>query len=433
MKVNLPDFKKIKVLVIGDIMLDLYYYGNTNRISPEAPVPIVKIKRKEKKLGGAANVAANIATLGANVSLIGFVGNDKNSIIIEKKLKKFQVSCDLIKIKNYSINVKKRIFSNNQQIIRFDFEKKIKIKNEISILNKLKKKIKYIDILVLSDYKKGSLFEIKKIIKIAKLTKIPVFIDPKGKNFNNYYGATLLTPNISEFENIVGKCSNNIDLEKKGTYLINKLNLQALLITRSENGMTLIEKHKKPIHIPAKAKIIQNVIGAGDTVISVLSCAFAAKLNLFKSSFLANIAAGITIGKKGTSTIYYSELENTILKNTHIKFGIMNEKELIKAIKISQSLGNKIVMINGFFDILKTKHIKYLNNARKLGDKLIVAINSDESIKRLKGKNKPINTLKKRMEVLNALSSVDWIIPFKEDEPKKLINQISPDVVYKKM
>lgn len=430
MKITLPNFKKINILVIGDIILDCYYFGKTDRISPEAPVPIVQIKKKEKKLGGAANVAANISQLGANVKLIGFIGNDKNSKILIKKLKKIKITTDLIKISNYSTNVKKRIYSNQQQLLRIDFEKNIQKKDKKLVLNNLKKKIKKFNLLILSDYGKGCLSKVKEIINIAKLTKIPIFIDPKGNNFNQYFGATLLTPNIFEFEKIVGKCKNNKEIEKKGINLIKKLNLQSLLITRSEKGMTLLEKKKKPIHIPTKAKKICDVTGAGDTVISVLSCSYAANLNLFQSSFLANIAAGIVIKKIGTSTISYMELKKNILKNKNIKFGIISEKKLLKAVKIFQTLGEKIVITTGFFNTLNSKNIEHLSKAKKLGDKLIVAINSDKSIKLLKKNYTQINPLKKRMKILSSLSSVDWVISFDDNNPKKLIKKISPNIIF---
>lgn len=318
MKIYLPDFKKNNILIVGDIILDRYWIGKINRISPEAPVPIVKIKNKQEKLGGAANVAANAAKLGNNVYLIGLTGKDKESEVLKKKLKKINIKFTLIELPTHKTITKTRILSKNQHIIRIDSEKKFNNINKKTLLNHIKKRINKINALIISDYKKGTLTEIRKIIKIANLNKIPIFIDPKGDDFNNYYNATVLTPNISEFEKIVGKCTNNYEIEKKGTKLINQLKLQALLITRSKKGMTLIEHGKKPIHLSAETKKAIHVVGAGDTVIAVFSCSNALKLNFHQSSILSNIAAGIVVSKKKQSVINYEELKKYINKKFHI-------------------------------------------------------------------------------------------------------------------
>lgn len=320
MKLILPNFKKIKILVIGDIMLDSYYYGIINRISPEASTPIIKIKKKEEKPGGAANVAMNAASLGAKVDLIGLIGNDKTSSILQKILKINNIHCNLIKIKNYNTINKIRIISKNKQIFRIDIEKKIKKIYKNIIFNKVKRNINKINAIILSDYNKGTLINVSKIIKTANSKKIPIFIDPKGKNFEHYKNATLLTPNLLEFEKIVGKCINNKDIEKKGINLMNELNIKNLLITKSSKGMTLLEKDKNPIHIPTNAKNIKNVTGAGDTVISVLSLFYTIGLTILEASILANIAAGKVVEKSGTSTIKYEEL----------KFAIKNYKNILK-------------------------------------------------------------------------------------------------------
>lgn len=321
MKIHLPNFKKNNILIVGDIILDRYWYGIVNRISPEAPVPIIKIKKKKEKLGGAANVAANAAQLGNKVHLIGFIGKDKESEILKKKLIQNKIKFNLIELSTHKTITKTRILSNNQHIIRFDIEEKFENINKNTMLKYIEKKIKKSNALILSDYEKGTLTEINKIIKIANLFNIPIFIDPKGDNFNNYYNATILTPNISEFERVVGKCKNNIDIEKKGINLINKLNLKALLITRSEKGMTLIEIGKKALHLSAETKKAFHVIGAGDTVIAVFSCSNVTKLNFHQSSILSNIAAGIVVSEKKQSIISYNKLKKAIkCKNTKFKY-----------------------------------------------------------------------------------------------------------------
>ncbi|WMY96542.1 MAG: bifunctional D-glycero-beta-D-manno-heptose-7-phosphate kinase/D-glycero-beta-D-manno-heptose 1-phosphate adenylyltransferase HldE [Arsenophonus sp.] len=430
MDIIFPDFKEATVLVVGDVMLDRYWYGSTNRISPEAPVPVIKVERKEERPGGAANVAMNIAALGANIHLIGLIGIDDAAKILIKKLNAANVCCDLITLSSYPTITKLRILSYNQQLIRIDFEKNNNNDSMNFLLERIEKTLPYIKVLVLSDYGKGTLKNIEHIIALANKAKIPILIDPKGSNYKNYYGATLLTPNMTEFEEIVGMCSSKIEIERKGTELLYALNLQALLITRSEKGMTLLQRNKSPLHLSTQAKEVYDVTGAGDTVIGVLATALAVSLNFCQASILANISAGIVVGKLGTSTISSLELEKKIYSNDN-KFGVISERDLKKAVSIARKNGKKIVMTNGCFDILHAGHVIYLSNARKLGDLLIVAVNSDESVKRLKGINRPIHRLVQRMLVLGGLNAVDWVVSFDEETPQRLISNILPDILVK--
>ncbi|WMY97479.1 MAG: bifunctional D-glycero-beta-D-manno-heptose-7-phosphate kinase/D-glycero-beta-D-manno-heptose 1-phosphate adenylyltransferase HldE [Arsenophonus sp.] len=430
MKLVLPDFKKAKILVVGDIMLDRYWYGFTNRISVEAPVPIVNIKKKEDRPGGAANVAMNISSLGSIVRLIGYTGIDNASSILIKKLEENNVLCDFIQLSTHPTITKLRILSHNQQLIRIDLEEKFDIINSSLLYSRIKKFLD-VDVIVLSDYNKGTLSNISDIIKLANKKNIPILVDPKSNNFNSYYGSTLITPNLSEFEKIVGKCVNNLDIESKGLKLLKKLNLKGLLITRSEEGMTLLEKDKKPVHFPTKAKEVYDVTGGGDTVIAVLASVLAVKFDFYYACILANLAAGLVVGKLGTSTVSIKEFEKALNLHLNNKFGIINLVSLKKEVESARKRGEKIVMTNGCFDILHSGHVKYLANAKKLGDRLIVSVNSDESIKRLKGNDRPINSLMQRMIVLKSLSFVDWVIAFDEDTPKDLIVEILPDILVK--
>ncbi|WMY94806.1 MAG: bifunctional D-glycero-beta-D-manno-heptose-7-phosphate kinase/D-glycero-beta-D-manno-heptose 1-phosphate adenylyltransferase HldE [Arsenophonus sp.] len=430
MEITFPDFKRANILVVGDVMLDRYWYGSTDRISPEAPVPVMTVEKKEERPGGAANVAMNIATLGANIHLIGLIGTDHAAKILINKLNKANVCCDFIRASNYPTITKLRILSYNQQLIRIDFEKKNYDFSMNLLLERIQKKLPYIGVLVLSDYGKGTLKNIVNIIELAHAARVPILIDPKGRNYKNYYGATLLTPNMDEFEEMVGICSSNIEIERKGTELLYALNLQALLITRSEKGMTLLQRDKSPLHLSTQAKEVYDVTGAGDTVIGVLATALAVALNFYQASILANVAAGIVVGKLGTSTISFLELEKKIY-NSNNKFGVINEKDLKKVVSIARKNGKKIVMTNGCFDVLHAGHVMYLSHARKLGDLLIVAVNSDESVKRLKGINRPINILSQRMIVLGALNAVDWVVSFDETTPQRLISNILPDILVK--
>ncbi|MFP3028971.1 MAG: bifunctional D-glycero-beta-D-manno-heptose-7-phosphate kinase/D-glycero-beta-D-manno-heptose 1-phosphate adenylyltransferase HldE [Arsenophonus sp.] len=431
MKITLPDFKQASILVIGDIMLDRYWYGLTNRISPEAPVPVVKVEIKEERPGGAANVAMNIAALGAKVRLVGFAGIDTAAEILTENLSQANVCCDFITLSTYPTITKLRILSHNQQLIRLDFEKGLDGVDIKLLLNRIRQALPNVGMLVLSDYGKGALTQISQIIALANAAQVPVLIDPKGDDFERYRGATLLTPNISEFEAIVGKCNSNGEIEQKGMKLIHCLDLNGLLITRSGQGMTLLHNGKPPLYLPTQAKEVYDVTGAGDTVIAVLATALAARLNFHQACVLANAAAGVVVGKLGASTVSPVELENAIHCRTNDGFGVVNEQQLKHAVAAARNRGEKIVMTNGCFDIIHAGHVIYLANARKLGDRLIVAVNSDASSKRLKGDDRPINPLAQRMTVLEALSSVDWVVSFEEDTPQRLIKQILADVLVK--
>ena len=284
---------------------------------------------------------------------------------------------------------------------------------------------------MLSDYAKGALTEVQKMIQLARKAGVPVLVDPKGSDFERYRGATLLTPNLSEFEAVVGRCKNEEEIVTRGMQLIASFELSALLVTRSEHGMTLLQPGKAPFHMPTQAQEVYDVTGAGDTVIGTLAAALAAGNTLEESCFLANAAAGVVVGKLGTSTVSPVELENAIGGRSDVGFGVMTEEQLKAAVAMARQRGEKVVMTNGIFDILHAGHVSYLANARKLGDRLIVAVNSDASTKRLKGETRPVNALQNRMIVLGALGAVDWVVAFEEDTPQRLIAGILPDLLVK--
>ncbi len=269
------------------------------------------------------------------------------------------------------------------------------------------------------------------MITLAREASVPVLIDPKGTDFARYRGATLLTPNLSEFEAVVGKCRTEQEIVERGMKLIADCDLSALLVTRSENGMSLLQPGKAPLHLPTQAQEVFDVTGAGDTVIGVLAAALAAGIRWKKPVSLANAAAGVVVGKLGTSTVSIVELENAIHARPERGFGIMTEAELKEAVAMARQRGEKVVMTNGVFDILHAGHVSYLANARKLGDRLIVAVNSDASTKRLKGDSRPVNPQENRMIVLGALEAVDWVVLFEEDTPQRLIASILPDLLVK--
>ncbi|EFE54440.1 bifunctional protein RfaE, domain I [Providencia rettgeri DSM 1131] len=431
MKVTLPDYKQAGVLVVGDVMLDRYWHGPANRISPEAPVPVVKVTMVEERPGGAANVAMNIASLGANSRLVGLTGIDDAAKALTKNLNAVQVRCDFVAIPTHPTITKLRVLSRNQQLIRLDFEEGFENVDVAPVLERIEQALPHIGALVLSDYAKGALTHVEKMIALANKANVPVLIDPKGNNFERYRGATLLTPNMSEFEAIVGPCKNNQDVEEKGMKLLQSLELKALLITRSEQGMSLIRCDEAPLHLPTQAQEVFDVTGAGDTVIGVLAASIASGRPLHEACALANAAAGVVVGKLGTSTVSPIELENAIRGRADTGFGVMTESELKQAVENARLRGERVVMTNGCFDILHAGHVSYLANARKLGDRLIVAVNSDASTRRLKGETRPVNPLEQRMTVLGALGAVDWVVAFEEDTPQRLIAEVLPDILVK--
>jgi D-beta-D-heptose 7-phosphate kinase / D-beta-D-heptose 1-phosphate adenosyltransferase len=421
----------LSILVIGDVMLDEYWFGNCNKISPEAPVPITNIINKDFKVGGAGNVVLNLAEINSNVALVSTIGKDVEGKIIKKILNNKNIDLNFKEVDGCQTIKKLRIFSKHHQMIRLDFESK-KEKYKINLDNKLKKKIDAHKLVLISDYEKGSLIEVKKIINYAKLKSKLIIIDPKGNDFSKYKGASILTPNIYEFTQIVGVIKNKSILIKKARNLIKKNSLIGLLITQGQNGMTFVTKDKV-IHKNSLVQDIYDVTGAGDTVIAI----FSAYLNLGKtyeeSMDMANIAASIVIKKIGTSTASKKEIDEIYeLKNKKPNKKIyISNSDILQKVETIKKRNKKIILTNGCFDVIHAGHIHLLENAKKLGDFLIVAINSDKSIKALKGNNRPINKLSARIEVLKALAFVDLIITFDELTPLKIIKMISPDYLVK--
>ncbi|MGN0902024.1 MAG: bifunctional D-glycero-beta-D-manno-heptose-7-phosphate kinase/D-glycero-beta-D-manno-heptose 1-phosphate adenylyltransferase HldE [Succinivibrio sp.] len=421
-----------KVTVVGDVMLDSYWKGPSSRISPEAPVPVVRVTGREERAGGAANVAINISSLGAPCNLVGIVGEDHNAEVLEKIVRNKNITPDFILTPDHPTITKLRVLSRNQQLLRLDFEDSFSNLDEETILKAFRNSIKDSKVVIFSDYGKGSLSSIRSMIKIANENSLITLIDPKGTDFEKYSGATLLTPNMSEFEAVAGKVKDNADLEQKALDLISKLNLKMLLVTRSEDGMSLIRPGLEPLHLPTRAREVYDVTGAGDTVIGTLGTCLAAGLDIVTACEYANTAAGIVVGKIGTSTVSPLELFNALgVNNGNDDSGIVTEDELLKIVRALQKEGQKIVMTNGCFDILHKGHITYLKQARALGNKLIVAVNSDDSVSRLKGPTRPIVSENERMAVLSALGCVDFVVKFTEDTPQRLIAKILPDILVK--
>jgi D-beta-D-heptose 7-phosphate kinase/D-beta-D-heptose 1-phosphate adenosyltransferase len=431
MKPTLPNYQQSGVLIVGDVMLDRYWTGSTGRISPEAPVPVVKVENNEERPGGAANVAMNIAALGGTAHLIGMTGVDEPAQALSDKLTTLNVNCDFIALKEYPTITKLRVLSRGQQLIRLDFEDGFHDVEPEAVLSRIETSLPKVSAMILSDYAKGALEHSRLMIAQAREAGIPVFIDPKGADFERYRGATLLTPNMSEFEDVVGKVKDEQELVEKGLEIIEKYDFEALLVTRSEHGMSLLRRGQEPLHLPTLAKEVFDVTGAGDTVISVLAASVAAGKPLDQACALANAAAGVVVGKLGTSTLSTIELAEAIHGGQDTGFGVIGEEQLIVAVKDARARGEKVVMTNGCFDILHAGHVSYLNEAAKLGDRLIVAVNSDSSVQGLKGPGRPVNPEDRRMAVLAGLGAVDWVVDFSEQTPQRLISNVLPSLLVK--
>lgn len=307
-----PDFSRGRVLVVGDVMLDRYWHGSTNRISPEAPVPIVKVEGDEFRAGGAGNVALNAASLGATAELVGLVGRDEAALLLRKRLEAAGVTCRLLEAPQHPTITKLRIISRHQQLIRLDFEESFGVLESAGIEGAFEAALPGHGAVVLSDYGKGTLAQVGSLIRVARERAVPVIVDPKGTDFGRYCGATVITPNLAEFEAVVGHCGDEPTLVTRGEALRDALDLEALLITRSERGMTLLQRGLPPLNLPAHARDVFDVTGAGDTVVAVLGAGLACGQTLAEATALANVAAGIVVAKLGTASVSIDELAHAL-------------------------------------------------------------------------------------------------------------------------
>ena len=430
MSQTLPNFAQAPVLVVGDVMLDRYWYGATSRISPEAPVPVVKVGQIEDRPGGAANVALNIAALGAPVRLLGVTGQDEAAEALTERLQSVGVSTHFQVCEQQPTIVKLRVMSRHQQLLRMDFEEPFATDQQ-QFLASTEQLLAGVKVMILSDYGKGAIQNHQALIQAAKQQGVAVLVDPKGVGFSIYQGATLLTPNLAEFEAIVGRCVDEHDLAQKGAAMMQSLDLAALLVTRGEQGMTLLRPNLPALHLPAKAREVFDVTGAGDTVISTMAAAIAAGESLPTAMALANIAAGIVVAKLGTATISAPELRRAVQRDKGAERGVLSLQQLQAAVEDAKAQGEKVVFTNGCFDILHAGHVTYLEQAREQGDRLIVAINGDASVTRLKGPGRPINSVDRRMAVLAGLGAVDWVVSFNDDTPEALLKLLEPNVLVK--
>jgi D-beta-D-heptose 7-phosphate kinase/D-beta-D-heptose 1-phosphate adenosyltransferase len=426
-----------KILVLGDLMIDHYLWGSCERISPEAPVQVVDVAKETTVLGGAGNVINNLKALGADVSVAGVIGDDANGEELREMLREIDVaSQNLIIQAGRKTSKKSRIIAVSQQILRYDKESKNAIEDASveKILDSIKESIKEYDALILSDYGKGVLTEdlCQGVIALANENGVKVLVDPKGSDFAKYRGAYLLTPNKKEAQLATGiDIDDEASLKEALLQLKSECDLDISLITLSEDGIAIFDEKLK--RFPTVAKEVFDVTGAGDTVIASIAYALSACKDIDETAKFANLAAGIVVGKIGSATVSIDEIEEyeASLHKSSSDAHIKTFAEIDAIVKRYKSQGKKVVFTNGCFDILHVGHVKYLQIAKSFGDVLIVGLNSDASVSRLKGPTRPVNVAEDRAYLLAALEAVDFVVPFEEDTPYELIKMIAPDVLVK--
>ncbi len=428
---RVPDFAGKTVLVAGDVMLDRYWLGPTERVSPEAPVPVVQVGASEERPGGAGNVAVNLAALGMNVRLLGVSGNDEAGARLKVLLGEAGIDARLLVSDSAPTITKLRVMSRSQQLLRLDFESPYPSADTVPLLQNFAQALAGCDLVVLSDYAKGTLTDPQALIRAAAAANIPVLVDPKGRDFGRYAGASVLTPNRGEFEAVAGECDDETSLVTRAENMRAQLGLDALLLTLGERGMLLLRGTGEPLWLAAEAREVFDVTGAGDTVIAVMAAGLAAGLDHDAAAELANTAAGLVVAKRGTASVSESELRLAAHRRGLPASGMVTEEQLQKLVTEARQAGQRVVMTNGCFDILHAGHVAYLAEARALGDRLVIAVNDDASVRRLKGAPRPVNALADRMAVLAGLAAVDWVVPFADDTPAELICKVLPDILVK--
>jgi len=434
--------RQIRIAVIGDLILDEYLDGDVTRISPEAPVPVHLVSKLTQTAGGAANVARNIQLVGADAELYGVWGQDQAGEQLRALLVKDGVDCrQIIATEERSTVKKTRIYARNQQLVRIDWEQIHPISETLQtqLLANLEKT--RVDAILVSDYGKGTLTEafLQKLIAYANSKGIPVVVDPKGHDYTRYRGCRLITPNRKETCQALGldeSCQH--DPRELARSLQKRYGLQDVLVTLGAEGMMLLNHRDDSSHyLPAEAREVYDVSGAGDTVAAVMTLGIASGCNPQVAMRFANIAAGLVVEKLGTQPIHRTELEAAMekepSKDQHMAPSrkILDLEKLLAKRAFLKEKGKKVVMTNGCFDILHAGHVKYLQATKSLGDYLVVAVNTDESVRRIKGEKRPVITLEHRLEMLAALSCIDYVISFDHDTPSELIDRIVPDVLVK--
>ena len=438
MQIDISRFDHCRLLVVGDLMIDEYVWGEVDRISPEAPVQVVSVKNEEYTLGGAGNVVNNLVALGAKVSVLGVTGTGRDGKLLRNRLKDLGVDTrGVIQERSRPTTKKTRIIADHQQVLRIDRETKEEVAFSTfkSLTTLAEKIIPGVDLILISDYGKGLITRnlIADLVKIAKNNNKITIADPKGRDFTKYSGVSLLTPNSREASLASGvEISDPKNISTAGKILIEKSGIEKLLITCGKDGMVLFEPGRKPFKISTKAREVYDVSGAGDTVMAVLGLGMAAGLPLKEAITLANTAAGIVVGKVGTATVSKRELLQALKQtseNNASKYKSLNE--ISQLCRKLQKDRKRIVLTNGCFDLLHVGHIRLFSASKQLGDVMIVAIDDDDSVKLLKGAGRPVIGAAERVRILSALDSVDYVVVFATNELDNVLGAIRPDVLTK--
>jgi len=435
----LNSFHTAHVLVVGDVMLDRFIYGSVERISPEAPIPVINVDRRVDLPGGAANVARNIASMGARATLLGVVGEDQGAEDLRGQLKSSPgIGAQLIVDSSRPTTVKTRYVADGQQVMRADRESRMPLSAGIErhLLDAISAALDEVQVTVLSDYAKGTLTEslVRAAIERARLAGKTIIVDPKTKDFARYRGATILTPNQSELQAASGHaCVTDEQVVHAAQSLLEQKVCDVMVVTRGQRGMSVVDTRGSAVHLPTRALQVFDVSGAGDTVVSTISLALTGGAPVIEAAELANIAAGIVVGKRGTATVTPGEIIAALRPSD----GHADPQKIFALDTVLQlarswrEQGLKIAFTNGCFDLLHPGHISLLEQARRTADRLIVGLNSDLSIRRLKGPDRPIQSEVARATVVAAVKSVDAVIIFAEDTPLNLIEALEPDVLVK--
>ena len=419
----------LRIAVIGDLMVDRYVFGDVSRISPEAPVPVNRVKQMKEVLGGAANVAANLANLDVHVYVGGVAGQDTHGNLLQDLLDSNGIDKSGVVISSERSTITKmRILGARQQMMRLDFEtvRDVDQQEEEELIRWLTILCqKGLDGIVISDYGKGVCTEtlLRQVFNLANQYMIPTIVDPKGAQWNKYDGATFITPNVKELSERVGHSIRNDDD-----------NIQYIIATRSEKGISVIARDGRIWHNPATQQDVFDVSGAGDTVVATMICSIAANLSMRTALHVANGAAGIVVSKVGTYPIHRQELIDlwmSLQEGKSIEKSLYSWEEMKTLVRQWQDQGDTVVFTNGCFDILHRGHITYLQEAAQLGDRLIIGLNSDASVRRLKGETRPLVEEEDRAYLLSALGCVDGVVLFDEDTPSQLLETIRPNILVK--
>lgn len=434
----MSNFSNARILVIGDLMLDEYLWGNVDRISPEAPVQVVDIRREDLTLGGAGNVIANLTALGGGVDVAGVIGDDPEGEWILGHMKSIGVGQEFIIKQGGRPTIKKtRVIAVSQQVVRIDRETRSPIPARVEgyFIERISENIGQWHVIIISDYGKGLLTKslLERVIQIARENGVMTIVDPKGRDFTKYKGASLLTPNKKEALLAMGiEDAEDYDLKGLGGEMIGRLDLDGLVITLGAEGMYIFSCNTPPRLIPTRAREVYDVSGAGDTVVAAMALCLAGGADLALAAEIANLAAGVVVGKMGTATVSQEEILSYIDKRyTMINKIIKSHDELLRVLSLHRQRGEKVVFTNGCFDLIHLGHIKLLHESKSFGDVLVVGLNSDDSVRRLKGPLRPCLDEEERMHIIAALDGVDYVTLFSEDTPLDLIKTIQPEILVK--